>query len=74
MNSGERLFWVMFSVSMFMSTVLVKAGALHHFWPDYFAPPEICVKQALLEPATKRLPRESNLPEVAKGAADDTAL
>ena len=36
----------MFSVSMFMSTVLVKAGALHHFWPDYFAPPEICVKQA----------------------------
>lgn len=36
----------MFSLSMFMSTVLVKAGALHHFWPDHFAPPEICVKQA----------------------------
>ena len=46
MNSGERLLWIIFSLSMFMSTVLVKAGALHHFWPDYFARPEICVKQA----------------------------
>lgn len=29
-----------------MSNVLVKGGALHRFWPDHFAPPEICVKQA----------------------------
>lgn len=60
MNSGERLFWVMFSVSMFMSTVLVKAGALHRFWPDHFAPPEICVKQAQPRQVPEVVERESH--------------
>lgn len=69
MNSGERLFWITFAVGMFMSTVLVKAGALHRFWPEHFAQPEACVQQAVAVQAVESLLRDSSLPEAVEGQA-----
>ncbi|WP_415796079.1 hypothetical protein [Comamonas aquatilis] len=54
---------------MFMSTVLVKAGALHRFWPEHFAQPEACVQQAVAVQAVESLLRDSSLPEAVEGQA-----